>query len=72
MNYESDDYCIADYGAFGWNNCNCASCRSPIPKRSPSQERLEANYRRQRDRERTASSNFNRYMIDLYNGSAKV
>lgn len=59
MNFESDEECIADYGAFGWQVCNCSACnpqpisRTITKKKSSWQQRV--------------SSDFNRYMIDLFN-----
>ena len=67
MNIEDEDYCTADYGVFGDLNCTCSSCRPPMPKRDPAQEKQVAAQRRKSEREAETSRAFNSHMINLYN-----
>ena len=67
MNFESDEECTADYGVFGDNACSCSSCRA-IPRQLSQREINERRrHREKQERDRRTSSDFNRYMIDLYN-----
>lgn len=67
MNIEDDDYCTADYGVFGDNNCACSSCRPPIPKRDLAGEKRTAALRKIKEREDDTSRAFNLHLITLYN-----
>lgn len=73
MNIEDDNYCTADYGVFGNNNCNCSLCQPPVPKPTSAYDKMiSARLQARRENERKVSSNFNSYMIDLYNQARKL
>ena len=63
---EDEDYPDPDYGVFG-------DIDNPTQPRLPSKRELEqaARERKRRDAQMKVSSDFNRYMIDLFNQSQK-
>ena len=67
MNFESDDECTCDYGAFGWSNCT--TCSNVRTYGELTEEEIDRIHRlqKQKEQECITSSNFNRHMIDLYN-----
>lgn len=67
MNYDADEECTADYGPFGNNSCGCSACNPPPRKTSQADRLRDERASRKREADRKTSSNFNRYMIDMYN-----
>lgn len=72
MNIEDDEYCTADYGAFGNLACSCSSCNPPIQCVSKAEHERSRRAQERRERERRVSSDFNLHMINLYNARAKL
>lgn len=67
MDYEDDEYCTADYGAFGDNACNCSSCK-PLGDLEPYMKVTKPDrVSIQIIKDRKTSADFNSHMIHLFN-----